>query len=241
MGRNPCCEKSKVKRGAWSPQEDATLIDYLHKHGTSGNWISLPLKAGLQRCGKSCRLRWLNYLRPDIKHGPFTQEEDNIICSLYTKIGSRWSAIASHLPGRTDNDVKNYWNTKLKKKLTTTTTGKAAATAAASRSTTNPPTNVSAPTSPVPLVLPSSNNSVLANTDDQSVHSYDEPVNFTLPGLILEGSSNYSSGNNSCPFMDESCGVLSWIWSQEEEAIGADNNADLFSIFSKPHGLSQTH
>ncbi|XVF70051.1 hypothetical protein PTKIN_Ptkin11bG0130400 [Pterospermum kingtungense] len=72
---------------------------------------------GLKRCGKSCRLRWLNYLRPNIKHGGFSEEEDNIICSLYISIGSRWSIIAAQLPGRTDNDIKNYWNTKLKKKL----------------------------------------------------------------------------------------------------------------------------
>jgi transcription factor MYB, plant len=76
---------------------------------------ALPI-AGLNRCGKSCRLRWLNYLRPDIKHGGYTEQEDRIICSLYSSIGSRWSIIASKLPGRTDNDVKNYWNTKLKKK-----------------------------------------------------------------------------------------------------------------------------
>jgi transcription factor MYB, plant len=72
--------------------------------------------AGLNRCGKSCRLRWLNYLRPDIKHGGYTELEDRIILALYSSIGSRWSIIASKLPGRTDNDVKNYWNTKLKKK-----------------------------------------------------------------------------------------------------------------------------
>ncbi|XP_010924471.1 transcription factor RAX1-like [Elaeis guineensis] len=117
MGRAPCCDKANVKRGPWSPDEDAVLRNYLQKHGTGGNWIALPQKAGLKRCGKSCRLRWLNYLRPDIKHGGFTEEEDNIICTLYNKIGSRWSVIASQLPGRTDNDVKNYWNTKLKKKM----------------------------------------------------------------------------------------------------------------------------
>ncbi|KAJ1421041.1 SANT/Myb domain [Sesbania bispinosa] len=92
MGRAPCCDKSNVKRGPWSPQEDATLKNYLEKHGTGGNWIALPQKAGLKRCGKSCRLRWLNYLRPHIKLG-------------------------AQLPGRTDNDVKNHWNTKLKKKF----------------------------------------------------------------------------------------------------------------------------
>ncbi|XP_051151051.1 transcription factor MYB36 [Andrographis paniculata] len=117
MGRAPCCDKANVKKGPWSPEEDAKLKAYIEKYGTGGNWIALPQKIGLKRCGKSCRLRWLNYLRPNIKHGGFTEEEDNIICSLYISIGSRWSIIAAQLPGRTDNDIKNYWNTRLKKKL----------------------------------------------------------------------------------------------------------------------------
>ncbi|XP_010248310.1 PREDICTED: transcription factor RAX3 [Nelumbo nucifera] len=117
MGRAPCCDKANVKKGPWSPEEDAKLKAYIEEHGTGGNWIALPQKIGLKRCGKSCRLRWLNYLRPNIKHGGFSEEEDNIICSLYISIGSRWSIIAAQLPGRTDNDIKNYWNTRLKKKL----------------------------------------------------------------------------------------------------------------------------
>ncbi|CAA2995525.1 transcription factor MYB36-like [Olea europaea subsp. europaea] len=117
MGRAPCCDKDNVKRGPWSSEEDAKLKTYMEKYGTGGNWIALPQKIGLNRCGKSCRLRWLNYLRPNLKHGGFTEEEDNIICSLYISIGSRWSIIAAQLPGRTDNDIKNYWNTRLKKKL----------------------------------------------------------------------------------------------------------------------------
>ncbi|KAG2666135.1 hypothetical protein I3843_15G038000 [Carya illinoinensis] len=116
MGRAPCCDKDSVKRGPWSLEEDATLKSHIENHGTGGNWMALPRKAGLRRCGKSCRLRWLNYLRPDIKHGGFTEEEDNIIFTLYSQMGSRWSVIAAQLPGRTDNEVKNYWNTKLKKK-----------------------------------------------------------------------------------------------------------------------------
>ncbi|KAL5208007.1 hypothetical protein ABZP36_032442 [Zizania latifolia] len=117
MGRAPCCDKASVKKGPWSPEEDAKLKAYIEENGTGGNWIALPQKIGLNRCGKSCRLRWLNYLRPNIKHGDFTEEEEHIICSLYISIGSRWSIIAAQLPGRTDNDIKNYWNTKLKKKL----------------------------------------------------------------------------------------------------------------------------
>ncbi|PSS36003.1 Transcription factor like [Actinidia chinensis var. chinensis] len=117
MGRAPCCDKANVKKGPWSPEEDAKLKSYIDHHGTGGNWIALPHKIGLKRCGKSCRLRWLNYLRPNIKHGGFSEEEDNVICSLFLNIGSRWSIIAAQLPGRTDNDIKNYWNTKLKKKL----------------------------------------------------------------------------------------------------------------------------
>ncbi|KAK4431944.1 Transcription factor [Sesamum alatum] len=117
MGRAPCCDKANVKKGPWSPEEDAKLKAYIDNYGTGGNWIALPQKIGLKRCGKSCRLRWLNYLRPNIKHGGFTEEEDNIICNLYISIGSRWSIIAAQLPGRTDNDIKNYWNTRLKKKL----------------------------------------------------------------------------------------------------------------------------
>ncbi|KAI8007748.1 Transcription factor MYB17 [Camellia lanceoleosa] len=116
MGRAPCCDKEAVKRGAWTPEEDKILVDYITTHGHP-TWRSLPKLAGLLRCGKSCRLRWTNYLRPDIIRGPFTPEEENRIIQLHGMLGNKWAAIASHLPGRTDNEVKNFWNSNLKKRF----------------------------------------------------------------------------------------------------------------------------
>nr|AGO03570.1 MIXTA-like 6 [Erythranthe lewisii] len=116
MGRAPCCEKKGLKKGPWTPEEDDKLVEYIKNHG-QGNWRSLPKLAGLLRCGKSCRLRWTNYLRPDIKRGPFTPEEEKLVIQLHAILGNRWAAISSQLPGRTDNEIKNLWNTHLKKRL----------------------------------------------------------------------------------------------------------------------------
>ncbi|KAJ1291415.1 hypothetical protein BS78_02G313600 [Paspalum vaginatum] len=116
MGRAPCCEKSGLKKGPWTPEEDEKLVAYIKKHG-QGNWRTLPKNAGLARCGKSCRLRWTNYLRPDIKRGRFSFEEEETIIQLHSILGNKWSAIAARLPGRTDNEIKNYWNTHIRKRL----------------------------------------------------------------------------------------------------------------------------
>ncbi|KAG2556237.1 myb-related protein 308-like [Panicum virgatum] len=116
MGRSPCCEQAHTNKGAWTKEEDQRLIAYIKAHG-EGCWRSLPKAAGLLRCGKSCRLRWINYLRPDLKRGNFTEEEDELIIKFHELFGNKWSLIAGRLPGRTDNEIKNYWNTHIKRKL----------------------------------------------------------------------------------------------------------------------------
>ncbi|XP_047306676.1 transcription factor MYB53-like [Impatiens glandulifera] len=116
MGRSPCCDETGLKKGPWSQEEDVLLMNYIQNNG-HGSWRALPRRAGLNRCGKSCRLRWNNYLRPDIKRGNFSEEEEQVIIKLHSLLGNKWSRIATQLPGRTDNEIKNYWNTHLAKKL----------------------------------------------------------------------------------------------------------------------------
>ncbi|KAI4351003.1 hypothetical protein L6164_005397 [Bauhinia variegata] len=114
--RKPCCKEEESNKGCWSKQEDQKLMDYIKAHG-EGRWRSIPHAAGLRRCGKSCRLRWLNYLKPGVKHGDFGEDEEDLIIRLHALLGNRWALIAGRLPGRTDNEVKNYWNCHIRKKL----------------------------------------------------------------------------------------------------------------------------
>ncbi|KAK7357777.1 hypothetical protein VNO80_17073 [Phaseolus coccineus] len=107
-------EESELRRGPWTLEEDSLLIHYIARHG-EGRWNMLAKSAGLKRTGKSCRLRWLNYLKPDIKRGNLTPQEQLLILELHSKWGNRWSKIAQHLPGRTDNEIKNYWRTRVQK------------------------------------------------------------------------------------------------------------------------------
>ncbi|XP_051134365.1 transcription repressor MYB5-like [Andrographis paniculata] len=106
----------QIKRGPWTAEEDEVLANYIKREG-EGRWRTLAREAGLRRCGKSCRLRWMNYLRPSVKRGGISAHEEDLILRLHRLLGNRWSLIAGRIPGRTDNEIKNYWNTHLKKKL----------------------------------------------------------------------------------------------------------------------------
>lgn len=104
-----------LKKGPWTSAEDDILVNYVKKNG-EGNWNAVQKQTGLLRCGKSCRLRWANHLRPNLKKGTFTAEEEQLICELHAKLGNKWARMAAHLPGRTDNEIKNYWNTRIKRR-----------------------------------------------------------------------------------------------------------------------------
>ncbi|XP_051125983.1 transcription factor MYB83-like [Andrographis paniculata] len=111
---------TKLRKGLWSPEEDEKLMNYMMING-QGCWSDIARNAGLLRCGKSCRLRWINYLRPDLKRGAFTPHEEHLILHLHSILGNRWSQIAARLPGRTDNEIKNFWNSTIKKRLKNST------------------------------------------------------------------------------------------------------------------------
>ncbi|GFP90588.1 transcription factor wer [Phtheirospermum japonicum] len=107
--------KKELNRGAWTADEDRKLAEAIAINGAK-QWTTIAAKAELNRCSKSCRLRWMNYLRPNIKRGAMSDQEEDLIIRLQKLLGNRWSLIAGRLPGRTDNEIKNYWNCHLSKR-----------------------------------------------------------------------------------------------------------------------------
>ncbi|KAG2324689.1 hypothetical protein Bca4012_039223 [Brassica carinata] len=108
-------KKEEIKKGPWKAEEDQVLINHVNRYGPR-DWSSIRSKGLLQRTGKSCRLRWVNKLRPNLKIGcKFSAEEERTVIELQAEFGNKWARIATYLPGRTDNDVKNFWSSRIKR------------------------------------------------------------------------------------------------------------------------------
>ncbi|XP_024018211.1 myb-related protein 330 isoform X1 [Morus notabilis] len=189
MGKTSCCGKQGLKKGSWTEEEDQKLFSYVRQHG-EGGWRSLPQKAGLLRCGKSCRLRWANYLRPGIRRGEFSPEEEQTIIRLHAVLGNRWSTIARHLYKRTDNEIKNYWNTKLRRRV-------AEINLASSSTTCTPTTTAHLSTNPDHNINLSdhqheSQKPTDPNEERESGSSEDDNI-FSDPGNVISGTSSTST------------------------------------------------
>ncbi|TKW28685.1 hypothetical protein SEVIR_3G345000v4 [Setaria viridis] len=107
--------REETRKGPWTEQEDLQLVCTVRLFGER-RWDFIAKVSGLNRTGKSCRLRWVNYLHPGLKRGRMSPNEERLILELHARWGNRWSRIARRLPGRTDNEIKNYWRTHMRKK-----------------------------------------------------------------------------------------------------------------------------
>ncbi|KAJ4727235.1 MYB transcription factor [Melia azedarach] len=108
-------KREEIRKGPWKAEEDEVLINHVKQYGPR-DWSSIRSKGLLQRTGKSGRLRWVNKLRPNLKNGcKFSLEEERIVIELQAQFGNKWARIATYLPGRTDNDVKNFWSSRQKR------------------------------------------------------------------------------------------------------------------------------
>lgn len=249
-----------LKRGPWTVEEDLSLMNYVASHG-EGRWNSLARSAGLRRTGKSCRLRWLNYLRPDVRRGNITLEEQLLILDLHSRWGNRWSKIAQYLPGRTDNEIKNYWRTRVQKhakQLKCDVNSKqfkdamrylwmprlveriqAAAAASASTTTTSPGGSIvataAAATYKTKNSSSSNNTTSSCNGNNDNGPNY-RPINGNLEQLVLPDISTKNNEFTSARLMQSYYTPENSSTAASSDSLGTQVSP--FSDVANPYGIS---
>ncbi|KAL8044723.1 hypothetical protein ABFX02_08G064200 [Erythranthe guttata] len=211
-----------VRKGAWTKDEDILLRKCIENYG-EGKWHLVPLRAGVNRCRKSCRLRWLNYLRPNLKRGIFNQDEIDLIVRLHNLLGNRWSLIAGRIPGRTANDIKSFWKTHFGKK--------SSGSGESSRAVKTPALQGCNIFRPTPRTLSKSFRHVPEHCpsddgpSDSSMFKNKEP--FLSPAVEEEGEDDGDDEEGDDEKIDE-C-IKWWAESLETTENGQGNNSSLFS------------
>ncbi|KAK8659586.1 hypothetical protein V6N13_029785 [Hibiscus sabdariffa] len=200
-------EDSELRRGPWTTEEDTVLTHYIDRHG-AGRWDMLAKCAGLKRTGKSCRLRWLNYLNPDVKRGNLTLQEQISIHELHSQLGNRWSKIAEHLPGRTDNEIKNYWRTRVQKQG-----------CSASSSVEETISQISVPCRLPESIVPRSLAADFINISEETGQFVQQQTSLNVYDRVLNGSYNMGSGGPEMASMGGVGEGCCWICDEMMEGL----------------------
>ncbi|XP_022943941.1 transcription factor MYB59-like [Cucurbita moschata] len=245
-------EGQEIRKGPWTEQEDIQLICFVGLFGDR-RWDFIAKVSGLNRTGKSCRLRWVNYLHPGLKRGKMTAQEERLVLELHNKWGNRWSKIARKLPGRTDNEIKNYWRTHMRKKAQEKRRAlSSSSSSSSSYSSNNPAVEFPADTGPVKFfdsggseISASSSSTKKKMVENQELG---DPNGFSMDDIwkdidlsdhesLTMNQDVYSEedcNNFSCPALtsptpwDYYCGDSLWRMEEEEESklifSGYDHN-----------------